>query len=625
MEPEQPCDPGLARMQRYFEWCDVLRARPVPEAAVAFRYASVKTLTLRDPLPPLDLAAICEMLKFDNVIHTLDCDDVVLGDHGAHVLADLLPIASHLREVRLSRCGFSGVGGAAILRSAAQAPALQRLSLRGNPLGLAGATALAKVLRRTRTLAYIDVSHCALQRAGVNELTRALIFRAQRRLDRTRRQQLNAAGHAGAAPVGQDAGGRARAASSEDVEHPSAALTSGGVTVWGLLFGDVSELVVTTDATVRTIWRTGPGDTHGKPLISGHTHSHADGASGGGGTPALDGAPQQDDDLDIEVRIAGNFVIEESINAAIHGTGLLAAVCGALPLLRGAQQTHSTWHALGASAYILSLIGFFATATMNHALFMIDNILFRVLDHSAAFALIAGTYTPFLLVNLSFSPLGIGLLALVWLLALVGILLSTACRSSPLLQRVRLVLYGLMGWLGLIPYALVYVCIRPQGWQLLMTGGVCFTLGIALYSRERKATATIYRWWYSLVLAACAVHYFAVLNYVEAPSTACLASAGALGVHAYSADRHGAQHPVDGGGGGSPLPYQLAMQLGTAGQELGSALAAVQSAALLAQSLGQRAVVDGMKDILTDALQRLEAASVSMDAAAGGGKGVSEL
>ena len=164
----------------------------------------------------------------------------------------------------------------------------------------------------------------------------------------------------------------------------------------------------------------------------------------------------------------------------------------------------------------------------------------RLIDHGAVFVLIAGTYSPFLLVNLAASPLGLALLAVVWAVAAVGVVM-TACRGcsggaaaaadgggSGRRLPLRLLLYTLQGWVGALAFGLVRSCLEPRGWWSLFGGGIVYSLGLLLYSRDRS-THQLHSW-YVLVVVSAAVHWAAVFLYVKAPSDACVAEAASRGL-----------------------------------------------------------------------------------------------
>jgi len=176
----------------------------------------------------------------------------------------------------------------------------------------------------------------------------------------------------------------------------------------------------------------------------------------------------------------------------VHGAGLLLAVIGAFPLLHKARATSTTGQMMGIITYVASLVAFFASSTLQHSLHLTDaSVVLRLIDHSAIYALIAGTYTPFLLSNMSASPpLSISLLAAVWALAIAGMTCSAVCCRSDIdslpTRCLRTSLYAAMGWAGAIPCVLLWPCIEPAGWLLLLGGGVVFSTGVVLYLRRNR-------------------------------------------------------------------------------------------------------------------------------------------
>jgi hemolysin III len=133
----------------------------------------------------------------------------------------------------------------------------------------------------------------------------------------------------------------------------------------------------------------------------------------------------------------------------------------------------------------------------------------RVIDHSAIFLLIAGTYTPFALVNLR-GPWGWSLLIAVWVLAISGIV----AQSCLLRQKnwLNVVLYVAMGWIAVIGIKPLFESVSLGGIILLFAGGLAYTLGCIFYvwRRLRYHHAV----WHLFVLAGSVLHFFAVLFYV---------------------------------------------------------------------------------------------------------------
>ena len=134
--------------------------------------------------------------------------------------------------------------------------------------------------------------------------------------------------------------------------------------------------------------------------------------------------------------------------------------------------------------------------------------LLRVLDHSAIFLLIAGTYTPFTLVSL-WGPWGWTLFGVVWGLALAGITLRLALRRRP--TALFVTLYLAMGWCVVVAAKPLLAAVAPGGIALLAAGGLAYSVGVVFYTSRRPYHHAI---WHGFVLAGSAFHYVAVLRYV---------------------------------------------------------------------------------------------------------------
>lgn len=201
---------------------------------------------------------------------------------------------------------------------------------------------------------------------------------------------------------------------------------------------------------------------------------------------------------------------EEIANSVSHGVGLVAALIGTPFLITQAAGHGNVGVVVGASLFSATTIFLYLASTLYHALPAgKTKRLFRVLEHSAIFLLIAGTYTPFTLGVLS-GVWGWILLTTIWGLAVIGVLLKVFSRAPlPILSTS---LYLLMGWLVVIAADPLIANMPTQGLLWLTAGGVSYTLGVvffALDSRLRYGHLV----WHLFVLAGTTCHYFAVLWY----------------------------------------------------------------------------------------------------------------
>ncbi|HET9032258.1 MAG TPA: hemolysin III family protein [Dokdonella sp.] len=200
---------------------------------------------------------------------------------------------------------------------------------------------------------------------------------------------------------------------------------------------------------------------------------------------------------------------EELASSVSHALGIILSIAGLAVLTAFAALHGGAWRIVSVSVYGTTLILLFTASTLYHAVPnpRVKPIL-RVLDHSAIFLLIAGTYTPFTLISLR-GPWGWTLFAIVWTLAIIGIALE--------LRRVRnrvaaALLYLGMGWVGVIAIKPMIANIEPTGLWLLLAGGLCYTLGVPFYLWKRLPYN--HALWHLFVLAGSVLQFFSILLYV---------------------------------------------------------------------------------------------------------------
>ena len=201
---------------------------------------------------------------------------------------------------------------------------------------------------------------------------------------------------------------------------------------------------------------------------------------------------------------------EEVAHSVTHGAGLLAAVAGLVMLVTLAAATRDPWRVTACAIYASTLVALYAASTLYHALSATRaRHVFRVLDHSAIFLLIAGTYTPFALVPLR-GPWGWTLLAIVWSLAVAGVAMKAVFGAR--WPVVSTMLYICMGWTVLIALKPLVEHVPPGGIAWLAAGGLAYTGGVAFFAwtRLRYSHAV----WHLFVLAGSVCHYIAVVLYV---------------------------------------------------------------------------------------------------------------
>ncbi len=201
---------------------------------------------------------------------------------------------------------------------------------------------------------------------------------------------------------------------------------------------------------------------------------------------------------------------EEIANSVSHGVGLAAALIAAPFLLVAVARHGSGAVIVGAGIFVGTMVLLYLTSTLYHAL--AENRakhVFQVLDHSAIFLLIAGTYTPFTLGVLR-GPWGWALFGLVWGLAVVGMVLKAVGGVRyPVLSTF---LYLGMGWLALIAIRPLWLHLPLAGLLWLVAGGAAYTVGVAFFALDERVRYAHFVW-HLFVMAGTACHFVAVYRY----------------------------------------------------------------------------------------------------------------
>ncbi len=200
---------------------------------------------------------------------------------------------------------------------------------------------------------------------------------------------------------------------------------------------------------------------------------------------------------------------EEIANAITHGIGLLLSIPALVMLIIFAEQKGS-WHVVSFTIFGISMILLYLFSTLLHS-FKPSKVknLFAILDHSAIYVLIAGTYTPFMLVSVR-NTLGWTLFGIVWGLAIFGIVFK--CYFVQRFQVISTLFYLVMGWLVIIAIKPLYISLTGTGFALLLTGGLMYSIGAIFYVWNRLPYN--HAIWHLFVLAGSSFMYFCILFYV---------------------------------------------------------------------------------------------------------------
>jgi hemolysin III len=214
--------------------------------------------------------------------------------------------------------------------------------------------------------------------------------------------------------------------------------------------------------------------------------------------------------MQIQTAAADYSLKEEIAHSVTHGIGALLSVIGLTTLILHASKYGDVWHIVSASIYGSTLIALYTSSTLYHSVTLPDLKRFlRKLDHAAIFLLIAGTYTPFTLVNLR-GGWGWTLFGMVWSIAIAGMIMELIVKQR--YKRISIGLYLGLGWLVMIAIEPMLANVATGGLLLLLLGGLLYSLGVIFY--VWKTLVYHHAIWHLFVLAGSTCHFFAVFLYV---------------------------------------------------------------------------------------------------------------
>lgn len=186
------------------------------------------------------------------------------------------------------------------------------------------------------------------------------------------------------------------------------------------------------------------------------------------------------------------------------------SVAGCALLVTLAALRGNAWHIVACSLYGASLIALYSASTIYHAVCSRRwKRVWRVVDHSAIYLLIAGSYTPFTLVSLR-GAWGWSLFGVVWGLTLIGILFKVWFVDR--VPVISTIVYLLMGWLVIVAVKPLFAAVPHAAIAWLAASGLLYTTGVAFFAWQRLPYH--HAIWHAFVLAGSVCHYVAVLYYV---------------------------------------------------------------------------------------------------------------
>ena len=197
---------------------------------------------------------------------------------------------------------------------------------------------------------------------------------------------------------------------------------------------------------------------------------------------------------------------EEFVNAFSHSIGAMFAIYAIVML---AVSSHNALEASSTAIFGATLFILFQSSALYHA--MVNETakkVFRKIDHSAIFMLIAGTYTPILLMVVPF-PYSVAVLAITWYLAITGIVYSCLTLKFKYLSTG---LYLVMGWLSLFLFWSIWNNASHLAVWYLLLGGLLYSSGCIFYLSKKKFMHSV---WHIFVLAGAIAHYFSIMEILK--------------------------------------------------------------------------------------------------------------
>ena len=201
-------------------------------------------------------------------------------------------------------------------------------------------------------------------------------------------------------------------------------------------------------------------------------------------------------------------IAEEIASCSCHGLGVILGIAALAVLTAFASVTGDPWKIVSSAIFASSMIILYTISTIYHALTNPHaKSILKKFDHIAIYYLIAGTYTPFLLVNLR-GKVGWTIFGIIWGLALLGTILKLIFSAKGT-KLWSILLYLMMGWLIVFASKTLFANLNTVGLTFLILGGLFYKLGIPFYIwKSKKFTHAL---WHAFVLCGTIMHFFAVL------------------------------------------------------------------------------------------------------------------
>ena len=204
----------------------------------------------------------------------------------------------------------------------------------------------------------------------------------------------------------------------------------------------------------------------------------------------------------------------EKFNSITHLVGAVLALVGFGVLLTISIQEHKLRLVLSFTVFGITLILLYTISTLYHSFYppRLKKI-FQKLDHISIYLLIAGTYTPYMLVSLQ-DEKGWIMLVMIWLLAIIGILLELFTPKR--IEWLQILIYIIMGWSCTLNYSELQAALPTAGLAWLTIGGIFYTVGIIFYVLDdMKKLRHAHGIWHLFVLCGSISHFISITGYIR--------------------------------------------------------------------------------------------------------------
>ena len=204
----------------------------------------------------------------------------------------------------------------------------------------------------------------------------------------------------------------------------------------------------------------------------------------------------------------------EKLNSITHLVGTALSLVGLGALLTVSIQHRDPWMISSFAIFGFTLVLLYSMSTLYHSFYPPKlKKVFQKMDHVSIYLLIAGSYTPYMLVSLR-DGAGPVMLSVVWGLAVLGIVLDVF--STRRIEILQLSIYLSMGWVAVLQYDNLRQALSSAGLMWLTAGGIAYTLGITFYVLDHhNKLKHAHGIWHLFVLAGSICHFISILGYVR--------------------------------------------------------------------------------------------------------------